>query len=157
MHDEEAPSNPGFEDGQDIRDRTFEYACRVVKFCEAVFQAGGVGRMLAPQLANCSTSTAAMLEEARAAESDADCISKCSVSLKECRESWMRMRVFHRCRIGPRDEAAFLVKEGNELVSIITSIIRNKRRNMNARTWGRGSRAGARERVAHSKFRIPNS
>jgi hypothetical protein len=31
-----------FEGGQDIRDRTFAFACRVVKFCEKVYASGGV-------------------------------------------------------------------------------------------------------------------
>ena len=76
-----------YKNGQDIRDRTFAFACRVVTFCEKLYAQGGVARLMAPQLVSCSTSTAAMLEEARAAESDADFLSKTCVSLKECRES----------------------------------------------------------------------
>src|SRR5205814_1833246 len=34
------PQHPTYEDGQDIRDRSFEYACRTVGFCEAL-DAGG--------------------------------------------------------------------------------------------------------------------
>jgi hypothetical protein len=47
-----------------------------------------------------------MLEEARGAESDADFISKCCISLNECRESWTRLRVCKRCQIGPRRKRA---------------------------------------------------
>jgi len=137
-------SHPRYEDGQDIRDRTFEYACDVVRLCEALYERGGVGRLLVPQLVNASTSCASMLEEARAAESDADFISKCGISLKECRETWMRVRVCLRRGFGPPDETRRLVQEGNELVSIITAIIRNKRRNA----------PGARPK-RHSKFQIP--
>jgi four helix bundle protein len=118
-----------YENGQDIRDRTFVFACRVVRFCQKVYDAGGVGRVMVPQIVNCSTSIAAMLEEARAAESDRDFISKGSISLKECRESWTRLRVWEACRIGPAEETRQLVREAHELVSIITAIIRNKRRN----------------------------
>jgi four helix bundle protein len=155
MHDDEPDEKPTYEDGQDIRDRTFAFACRVVKFCQAVFEAGGVGRIMAPQLVHCSTSTAAMLEEARAAESDADFVSKCSVSLKECRESWIRVRVFHVCRIGPPQEARWLVQEANELVAIITTIIKNKRRNM--RTRSRGRAAPPRFPISKQRFRAPHS
>src|SRR5439155_2247909 len=94
-----------FEGGQDIRDRTFAFACRVVKFCEKVYASGGVGRIMVPQLVDCASSCATMLEEARAAESTRDFISKCSISLKEGRESWTRLRVYHACRIGPEPEA----------------------------------------------------
>src|SRR5262245_10836906 len=73
---------PAFESGQDIRDRTFDFACRVVSFCQKVYAEGRVSRTMVPQLLNCSTSVAANLEEARAAQSDADFISKCCISLK---------------------------------------------------------------------------
>ena len=115
---------PTFEDGQDIRDRAFEFACRVVKFCQQLSNGGGVGRLMVPQLLDCSLSFATMLEEARSAESDADFISKCCISLKECRESWTRLRVCRKCQIGPQREATALVQEGNELSSSTASMPR---------------------------------
>jgi four helix bundle protein len=123
-------SRQHYEHGQDIRDRTFAFACRVVKCCDQVYKAGGVGRLLVPQLVNCSTSTATMLEEARAAESDADFVSKCCVGLKECRESWTRLRIFVECGIGPSADTRALVIEASELIAIVTSIIQNKRSSM---------------------------
>jgi four helix bundle protein len=83
--------------------------------------------MMVPQLLNCSTSPAGMLEEARAAESTRDFISKCCIGLKELRESWTRLRVMEACRIGPNDRARDLVREANKLVSIVTVIVRNTR------------------------------
>src|SRR5207247_7377293 len=56
---------PTFENGQDIRDRAFEFGCRVVKFCQQLSDSGGVGRLMVPQLLSCSLSCATMLEEAR--------------------------------------------------------------------------------------------
>lgn len=85
--------------------------------------------MMVPQIVNCSTSVAGMIEEARAAESRRDFISKCSIGLKECRESLVRLRVCVACRLGPHDEAHALAREANELVAIIGAIIRNTRRN----------------------------
>ena len=125
-------AHPTYEGGQDIRERTFEFACRVVKFCENLYEGGGVGRVMVPQLVNCSTSTAAMLEEARAAESRRDFISKCSVSLKEARETHLRLRICERCQTGPLDEARMLVQEANALVSIIGTIVRNTRVNLHS-------------------------
>src|SRR5436309_11809514 len=135
MEDEKdgPPERPAaFEDGQDIRDRAFEFACRVVKFCQQLSNGGGVGRLMVPQLLDCSLSFATMLEEARSAESDADFISKCCISLKECRESWTRMRVCRRSRKGPEETAAALVREGGELIAIVSTIITNKRRSVEA-------------------------
>jgi four helix bundle protein len=127
LSDDELPQ--AYESGQDIRDRAFVFACRVVKFSQEIYDAGGVGRMLVPQLVNCSTSVPAMLEEARAAESRRDFISKCCISLKECRESWVRLRVCEACRIGPANESNSLAREAHEIVSIVGAIVRNARRN----------------------------
>jgi four helix bundle protein len=119
--------------GQGIRDRAFDYACRVVDFCEQLTAAGGVGRLMVPQLLDCSLSFATMLEEAPAAESDADFISKYCIGLKECRESWTRVRVCKRCRKGPQTEAQALVQESSELIAIVTTIVKNKRKNVAAK------------------------
>jgi four helix bundle protein len=154
---------PSFEDGQDIRDRAFEFACSVVKFCRQLSDGRGVGRMMVPQLLSCTLSFATMLEEARGAESDADFISKCCISLKECRESWTRLRVCKRCAIGPPQEARELVREGNELIAIVTTIVKNKRRNVATKKRkaleGKAAGGGAEDRPskrAH-EFQIPDS
>jgi len=154
---------PTFEDGQDIRDRAFEFACCVVKFCENLDGGGGIGRLMVPQLLSCSLSFATMLEEARAAESDADFISKCCISLKECRESWTRLRVCKRRRIGPSHHAQELVQESNELIAIVTTIIKNKRKNVAAKLAAKkAERLARRAKTAKPpkreyEFQIPNS
>ena len=142
--------HPSYEGGEDIRARSFEFACRAVKFCEALYASGGVGRMMVFQIVDCSTSVAAMLEEARAAESKRDFISKCSIGLKECRESHVRLRVCAARRFGPQDETRALVAEAHELVAIVTAIIRNTRRNM------RNERP-PRERRRRPRIPVPNS
>ena len=118
-----------FENGQDIRDRTLTFACRVVEFCKELNESGPIGRGLSPQLLSAATSVAAMLEEARAAESTRDFVSKCCISLKECREAHVRLQIIETSRIGSSDEARSLRLEANELVSIITVIVRNTKRN----------------------------
>jgi four helix bundle protein len=127
----ESPAS--FEGGQDMRDRAFDYACRVVDFCQKLSEGPGLGRLMVSQLLSCSLSFATMLEEARAAESDDDFISKCCVALKENRESWTRMRVCQRCGIGPKNEAAALVQDASELIAIVATIIKNKRRSVAAK------------------------
>ncbi len=128
------------ENGLDIRERLFVFACRVVTFCRAVHAEGGVGRMMVLQLVSCSTAPAAMLEEARAAESRRDFVSKCSIALKELRESLVRLRVMEACGIGSRTDARDLIREVDELVAIVGAIVRNTKRN-----------------AAHAAARIPNS
>jgi len=104
---------------------------------------------MVPQLLNCSLSFATMLEEAPAAESDADFISKYCIGLKECRESWTRMRVCQKCRKGPPSEAQALVRESDELIAIVTTIIKHKRRNVAAKkAAAKVARAAARRNAS---------
>jgi hypothetical protein len=42
--------------GQNIRDRTFEFACDVVEFCRVLYEVGGIARAMVPQLLACGTS-----------------------------------------------------------------------------------------------------
>jgi four helix bundle protein len=113
--------------------------------------------MLVPQLVSCTLSFATMLEEARGAESTRDFISKCSISLKECRESWTRLRVCEACKIGPQIEARKFVQESNELISIVTAIVRNTRRNARRKKAAKGPKQRRRSAPAAYEFQIPNS
>ena len=87
---------------------------------------------------------------------------KCCISLKECRESWTRLRVCKRCQIGRAQEAHELVQEGNELIAIVTTIIKNKRRNVAAKNRTAKEEKAARRakrpapKAVH-EFQIPNS
>jgi four helix bundle protein len=116
-----------FEHGQAIRERSFRFACRIVTFCDQLVRAGGIARLMAAQLLDSGTALYAMLEEARAAESRRDFISKCSIGLKEIREAHGRLRIHEACRIGPLEEVTALRTEANALVSIVTRIVGNTR------------------------------
>jgi len=88
--------------------------------------------MMVPQLLSAGTALYPMLEEARAAESRRDFISKCCIGLKEIREAHGRLRYHEACGIGPTEEAIALRAEANELVSIMTAIIGNTKLNSNS-------------------------
>ena len=115
--------------GQDIRDRSFRFACRIVEFCKHLLNDGGVARILAPQLLRCGTSVGANLEEARGGESRRDFLSKCRISLKEAPETAYRLRILVATRVGPADEATDLSAQASEIAAILGAIVRNTRRN----------------------------
>lgn len=77
----------------DIKQRTFEFSIRIVKLCRYLDERPGVGRTLGKQLLRAGTSIGANVEEAQAAQSKADFISKNSIALKEAREAhyWLRL------------------------------------------------------------------
>ena len=77
----------------DITERTFNFALRVLKLCQVLDQTPGVSRTISNQLLRSGTSIGANVEEAQAAQSKPDFISKISIACKEARETlyWLRI------------------------------------------------------------------
>ena len=93
--------------------------------CDDVATRGFSGRRLASQLVDSGTSIGANLEEADGAQSRADFISKCTISLKEARESHYWLRIMRATKKIDEDR---LLGECNEIIAILTTIVRKTRR-----------------------------
>ena len=115
--------NPPF----DLAERTFRFACAIVRFCRKLAQEPGVTRHIAWQLADAGTSIAANYEEAKAAYSRRDFTAKSSIVLKEARESRMWLRLIEAEGLAPADEVRPLLNEANELVAIFTTSVKRLR------------------------------
>jgi len=68
---------------EDLKERTFRFATRVVNLCRVLDETPGVSRTLANQLLRSGTSIGANVEEGQASESKADFVSKYSIACKE--------------------------------------------------------------------------
>jgi four helix bundle protein len=107
--------------GGDLQERAFRFACDIVTLHDRLVREGGSTRDLSRQLMRSATSVGANLEEADAAQSRADFISKCTISLKEARESLYWLRLLRHT--GKIDEDS-LLRECDEIVAILTTIVR---------------------------------
>src|SRR5687768_15047566 len=109
---------------QSIQDRSFEFALRIVRLHDYLFTKRGAARVIARQLLNSGTSVGANLEEATAAQSKPDFISKCSIAAKEARETRYWLRLLTACKSIPTQRIAPLVQEAGEIVAIVTTIVK---------------------------------
>ena len=110
-------------DGREIRERVFRFACDVVALHDVLVTRSGSARDMSRQLMRSATSIGANLEEADAGQSRADFVSKCTIALKEARESlyWLRLlRATNKVDAG----AEALIHECDRIVAVITTIIR---------------------------------
>ncbi|HEU5162495.1 MAG TPA: four helix bundle protein [Thermoanaerobaculia bacterium] len=107
-----------------IQERSFEFACRIVILHEFLLRKRGTGRTLASQVLKSGTSVGANLEEASGGQTKADFISKCRIALKESRECRFWLRVLGKTGIVPAKRIDPLIQESNELVSILTAILK---------------------------------
>ena len=80
---------------QEIGERAFAFAVRVVKLCQTLDARPGTPRTLSNQLLRSATSVGANLQESKGGQSRADFLSKVSIALKEAREThyWLRLLV----------------------------------------------------------------
>jgi four helix bundle protein len=107
--------------GDDLRERAFRFACDVVALSDANVRNKNGARDLMRQLVRAGTSIGANLEEADAAQSKPDFVSKCTISLKEARESHYWLRIL---KATGKAEVDNLLGEANELIAILTTIVR---------------------------------
>jgi four helix bundle protein len=113
---------------QDIRERTFEFALRIIKLCNELNRRPGVCRDISRQLLKAGTSVGANTEEAQAAQSKPDFISKNSIALKEARETHYWLRLLIAARVLPETRLAKLRDEADEIRRILGSIIVSAKR-----------------------------
>ncbi len=111
----------------DLPERTFAFAERIVRLCIFLEQNGRVSTTLATQLLRSGTSVGANVEEAGAAESRKDFIHKYAIACKEARESHYWLRLLAASEVISKDRLDPLISEANELIAILTTIIKKSR------------------------------
>jgi len=114
---------------RDLRERTFELALAIVAFCRSLERAPGVSRTLANQLLRSGTSIGANVEEGQGSQSRADFVAKYSIACKEARETLYWLRLLAASEVGPSRQLSELMNEANQLVAILTAIIKKTRLN----------------------------
>lgn len=113
-----------------ITERTFDFALEIVLLYK--FLAGNKEFILSKQIVRSGTSIGANVEEAQAAQSKADFISKMSIASKEARETkyWLRLL----CKSNYIDDYSKknkLFEELNSIINIITKIVKTSSQNKN--------------------------
>jgi four helix bundle protein len=114
---------------RDLPERTFEFARQVVSLCRTLDQTPGVSRTLANQLLRSGTSIGANVEEGQGSQSRADFVAKYSIACKEARETHYWLRLLAACEIVQKSQLDDLIEEVNQIVAILTSIIKKCRAN----------------------------
>ncbi len=118
------PAFPQKQPPHDIYERTFDFALRIVKLCQLLDKKPGVSRTLGRQVLKSGTSVGANIQEGKSGQSRKDFLMKFHIARKESRETlyWLRLLaaadIFNRSRLAP------LTAECDELIAILTTIIK---------------------------------
>lgn len=122
-------SGPGRKPPKEILERSFEFAASIVRLCGKLDERPGIGRVMMSQILRAGTSAPSNVEEAQAAQSRADFISKMYIALKEGRETHLRLRLLDTARIIPDAQLRPLIDEAEEIKRVIGAIIVSTKRN----------------------------
>lgn len=122
-------SSPSDAKPHDIRNRSFTYALRALKLYHHLqAQRDGAGWILGKQYLRAACSVGANVEEAQASESRADFIRKLGIAQKEARESLFWLRLLSKSEIVAKAKLTPLIRESEEVVSVLTSIVVSAKR-----------------------------
>ena len=108
---------------RDLRQRTFLFACRIVKVCRNLSAGGTVHRQFAHQLIRSGTSIGANFEEAHGAHSRREFACKLSLVLREARETHYWLRLLAASELAEPRAIQDVVNEADELVAIFTTAV----------------------------------
>jgi len=121
---------------QDLRQRTKEFALRIIKLYVAIPQKG-VGFVLGPQLLKAGTSVGAHYREACRAKSNADFISKIEGALQELDETAYWLELLSDGGVMSSRRLVPLQTEAEELTKILVTMVKKvkDRRTSNVRAY----------------------
>ncbi len=111
----------------DIGERTFEFACGIVRFCRHLARADWASQAIARQLLDAGTSIGANVDEAQCAYSRRELACKNSIALKESRETNYWLRLIDACDLAPREDLEPLRTEAHEIAAILGAIVKKAR------------------------------
>lgn len=96
---------------RDIQERAFDFACRIVRLHKRLIRSGITARPLVNQVLRSGTSIGANLQVASAGQSKADFLSKCTISLKEARETLYWLQLLVATELVEKDACESLIQE----------------------------------------------
>jgi four helix bundle protein len=116
-----------------ILDKTFQFSLSIIEICKYLI-ASQKEFVLSKQVLRSGTSIGANIIEAQEAQSKKDFISKCSISLKEARETdyWLRLLSASNYLDGKETESKILFAELSDIRKILTSIIKSTKWSLNS-------------------------
>ena len=105
-----------------IKEKTYKFALDIIRIYQQMIKQNEF--ILSKQLVRSGTSIGANVEEATAAQSRKDFISKMSISSKEARETNYWLRLLRDSNLCDSIDYSELIKESEEIIKILTSIVK---------------------------------
>jgi four helix bundle protein len=105
-----------------IKDKSYKFALDIINIYKQMINQNEF--ILSKQLVRSGTSIGANIEEAIAAQSRKDFISKMSISSKEARETNYWLRLLRDSKLCEKIDLTNVIKSSEEIIAILTSIVK---------------------------------
>ena len=120
-----------------LQERAFRFTCTIIRAYPRRRNLDDPSRIVWRELVKSATSSTFNLEEADGATSDHDFVAKMRISAREAKEARVAIRVIAACALEGATEVGKHLDEANQLASIYSAIVRNKKANMKAASRGK--------------------
>jgi len=124
-------SDPGM---RSIEERTYSFALALVRAYRALPPRDIADRVCWHQLLKSGTSAGANSAESGGSQSRPDWITKRFIALKEMREALLWLRLIRDSATRPVTQVVPLIDEADQLVAILTAVVRTARANQKKRS-----------------------
>lgn len=123
-------------DKSNIQIKSFAFAVRIVKLYQFLSKEHKE-YVLSKQLLRSGTSVGANVNEAQAAQTKADFVSKMSIASKEAREAkyWLDLLCETQYLKQSEQHVQTLLEQNEELIKILTSIVKTAPQNLKNEKW----------------------
>src|SRR5437016_3768526 len=108
----------------ELCERAFRFSVRIVRLYRELDKKDGAARVIGKQIIRSGCAVGANLEEGQGGQSRADFVSKYSIARKEARETHYWLRLIVATDIMPYDRLQDLTGECDQLIAILTTIIK---------------------------------
>ena len=112
-----------------LKDKAYAFALEIIKVYKTLTEQQRE-YVLSKQLLRAGTSIGANLEEADGAQSKRDFLHKVSISFKEARETHYWIRLLNDSQYLPNEAASLLQQQCDELLKIMTAVIKTTKANL---------------------------
>jgi four helix bundle protein len=110
-----------------IKEKTYKFSLNIIRLYKELYERKEF--ILSKQLVRSGTSIGANVEEAIAAQSRKDFISKMAISSKEARETNYWLRLLRDSQLREDIDYSYLIRESEEIIKILTSIVKTTQEN----------------------------
>ncbi len=107
-----------------ISERTFRFACRIVKLCERLWSQGFAARKIADQLFDSGTSMGANSAESQGGQTKPDFVAKLAIARKESWETIFWLQLAIATSVVTREDVAWELDEAQQLKAMITAAVK---------------------------------